>query len=234
MYDLRDGEIASAVGLRNKNIYGAAVHFAGAVDQSDGDIRAWVEAPDPPEIGYGRNALALLVPLAAAKIVYLTTNAPDYAAPTVETLDAAAERLLERPGDRELNLADPSLPTYVDGGEEKADAKWSATLVQSRKGGYWVKARGPVRGAPTFALWGVVGLIDHVARHADFEATVLPAMWGVRTLSEMAERLEWELLGRGGEDFLGEFVAAVVASDDPRVAHVETVSAIDEADRRVP
>ncbi len=132
---------------KKRGVYAAQARFYGALDQPVGEIRMHLAAnPDPPNIGYGRNALAVLVPLAAAKTLVLSTSAPGYSAPTLEEIHRCADLLLKDPVS--LTFDRPDLPRFLDAdAAESASATWDAALMQSRGGGYWVKRHAAMRDA---------------------------------------------------------------------------------------
>jgi hypothetical protein len=160
-------------------------------------------------------------------------------------LDRAAEQLLESEqkareyslDDEAFNVGDlmrrawAGLPERLSESEGKSSRVVNASLMCRRsRQEYWGRSRSPARGAPYFANAGLMVLIEHVARHYDYESTVIPVAAGLASFTSQLEGLEKALQERGvdadesvwrayGRRILTTFSASIqdiTFSDDPR------------------
>lgn len=198
-------------GSKDRLRYTARVHYYGDVIENEAvgelDIRAWVEAPEPPEI-HGRNALAPLVALAAPYNLLLNATAePDYIYPAVDMLDRAAEALLEDEQTARsytlhgeiFNLVDPSgspteaaIPSAVPEPKGKAPRMLDLSLMENKEtGGIWSRSRAPEEGGqPYFANSGLMLLLQHVAHNCKYESAVVPMAAGLGAFVEQFRAIE--------------------------------------------
>jgi hypothetical protein len=145
---------------------------------------------------------ALLLPLALIRqLGNLAQSTPELVEPTLSALDQAAT--LARADDasaRSLRMSDvvdvataaplagaPRLADGRDAASLGADRTASFSLVANRRPHLYVKLQAPAQGAPPVMSWGLFALAEHLARSADYNRVVFPAMTAVRMLGGAAE-----------------------------------------------
>lgn len=196
--------------------------FYGAVNATSGEIWAWVDVDrDQPAVEHGLDAIALLVPLAALKTMALmTSGAPQFFNPFKVVLRTVAESgMAVAEHDRsEFELADGDLPTFLPERAANPAAFWTADLMKGKRSGkYWVKGHGRMRGAPVFAIWGVLGLLRYAVRNCSYEKASLPALAAIGALTELTRYED----GVHKPSYFEEVISSVVFSPDPWAAAQE-------------
>lgn len=215
------------MGLLNKALFDVSVYFYGPVhegDDPDEPVRAWVDAGPPPEIAPARDAYSMLLPLLAANLI-LTSIKGDPGITDIyvdELADGADQILRAEDAARQLTFAGDfggvPISERVEASEGDADRILKASLMQDRKGGFWSRPRAPMHGGSYFAPVGHLMVIEHAAKSAPYEDTLVPAALGIRVALEMFDAASSHI-EEGPSGFLPHFnrgVSSLVLSDDPR------------------
>jgi hypothetical protein len=227
------------MGLLRKKLYTAKVHYFGSVRRRDADvkdIRAWVEAPEPPALNEKRNALALLIPLSTVHALHLAKADRRLRDPLATLCGSVGKELLEgeetargwRCGENGLasveaapgKLVEVPLPDQVSEPEGGSHRVWRGTLLQWRRSGaLFARVRSPMQGGPLLAIAAGFELLEHAARTSPYEQTIVPAAVGLAVIDQLYGVMgsaEWDRLGRRASKFLLEAVRRFVMADDPR------------------
>lgn len=145
---------------------------------------------------------ALLLPLALIRqLGNLAQSTPELVEPTLSALDQAATLArTDEASARSLRMSDvveeataaplagaPRLADGQDATSLRADRTASFSLVANRRPHLYVKLKAPAQGAPPVMSWGLFALAEHLARSADYDRVVFPAMTAVRMLGGAAE-----------------------------------------------
>jgi hypothetical protein len=227
------------MGLLRKKLYTARVHYFGSVHRADADvkdIRAWVEAPEPPPLNETRNALALLIPFSTVHALHLTKADPRLRDPLAELCGRVGNELLEgeerarrwRCGESRLasveaapgKLVEVPLPDQVSDPEGGSKRAWRGSLLQWRRSGMpFARVRSPMQGGPLLAIAAGFELLEQAVKTSSYEQTVVPAAVGVAVIDQLYGVMgsaEWDRLGRRASTFMLEAVRRFVMSEDPR------------------
>jgi hypothetical protein len=244
----------NTVGLLNKELYTARVHYYGGVHKTDPDgeeIRGWVESPQPPAITPERNALALLIPLVSVYHLYRTSKSePQFRDPFVLEAESTANDILEsEEAAREFSVGECSLffsgglsgdfatfplPRLVPESEGKSERVWTGSMMKGRRGQLWGRSKAPLRGGQAyFSIASGFELLEYAIKHHTYEETVVPAAVGMLMMALLYENLvgSWDELleqGQGLLAFLSQSVMEFVLSDDPRREAAESKSRMEE------
>jgi hypothetical protein len=227
------------MGLLRKKLYTARVHYFGSVHRADADvqdIRAWVEAPEPPALNEKRNALALLIPLSTLHALHLAKADRRLRDPLAELCGRVGKELLEgeerarswRSGENGLasveaapgKLVEVPLPDQISEPEGGSDRVWRGSLLQWRRSGVlFARVRSPMRGGPLLAIAAGFELLEQAIKTSSYEQTVVPVAVGLAVIDQLYGVMgsaEWDRLGRRASTFVMEAVRRFVMADDPR------------------
>jgi len=213
---------------RNTVLYAANVHFYGGVHEDDPreePVQAWVEAQPPPEIAPGRDALSLLLPLLGANhMIISVTGEPSITEGFASELESAAEQLLEsEAAARALTFGADfggiPMPELIETAPEGGSDRVLETALmrgRGRRATWWSRTGAPVQGGGYFAPVGNLMLIQHAAKRAPYEDTLVRIALGTRVALGMFDA------ARSAEDLpalLPDFnkgVSSLVLAEDPR------------------
>jgi hypothetical protein len=207
------------VGVLTTTHFSVRVGFYGLDEPDEVPFRATVGYDQAPIVSteatedverVDRSALALLVPLTAARLLWNSRAHPGITQPMMDLLVEAAEELVE--GEQVARdfryrslLGDPEeirermmaglistdeggvklgIPELYDSQPTAPEQSFKARLVENRraKAYRWAKVSAPRRGPAFFAAFGLFALIEAIAQRESYEGVTIPAMAGILAL----------------------------------------------------
>lgn len=227
----RDRKELALSTVEDHPIYIAKVHYYGEVeedpeiDPEDLRIRAWVEAPEPPELAPGLNAFVPLVSMLGPTHLFMNASAASGALyPAVEMLREASAELLQgesaarsylaegkpirvggAPMAKSYETATARIPAVVPRSEGQSSRVHEFALMERGSAQIWARSRAPEEGGQAFfANSGLMLLIQHIAHGCNYRETVIPMAAGVGAFLAQFEAYETELSEDRGEKMTEE------------------------------